>query len=77
MRAPERGVALTPLPPAGEGEWVVAFVGVCLVLGVRGVLAGVRFGVVLPAMAGERSRTAGGDSEEDKAGDTAGGDETP
>ena len=68
---------MTPLPLAGEGECVLDFVGVCLVLGVRGVLGGPRFGVVAPAIAGERRRTAGGDSDEDKAGDGAGGDEAP
>ena len=75
IRGAERGV--TAPFPAGEGEWVLPLVGVPLVVGVRGILAGVRLGVVAIAMAGERARAAGGDSEEDSAGEATEGDDTP
>lgn len=43
----------------------------------RGILAGVLFGVMDIAIAGERAKAAGGDSEEDNAGEATEGDDTP
>ena len=63
--------------PAGEGEWVMLLAGAPLVVGVRGILPGVRLGVVAIAIPGERARAAGGDSVEDRAGEAAEGDDTP
>lgn len=57
---------------AGDGECALSFarVGVPRVLGVRGLRVGVRFGVVLAPMPGVR-RSAGGDSEDESAGESA------